>query len=300
MSEWLHTAARTLELAIGWIFSPSWIPPKDFSFFRWLVVPGYGYGAVLIAIGLLELVMPQTKRPWNRKSLLSGTYLILAAKMGFYVVVVTPLIRNAWVYLGLPSLHLDQSLPLPLYMPLALLVVTFTAYWSHRLMHRLPIFWNIHKIHHSVQNLNVTSSFHMHFLELFIHTPLHLFTLLLLGTDLVAPFGLIFMVIDFLAHANVRLNMGKLTYIVCTPQAHRIHHSSDARHFDTNFGNTFMLWDHLFGTFHYDPANLPTSYGVDDHVPDSFVKQQVLPLVWIAKGTKGGFSKFVSRFRSQA
>jgi len=283
MPDWLRAAWELIASAIGWVFSPSWIPPKDFSVLHWLFVPGYGYGFVLIAIGLLELVLPQQRRPWSRKSLLSGTYVLLGAKMGIYAILVTPLIRNAWVFAGMPSLHLDRQLPLALYMPLAMLVVTFTAYWSHRLMHRIPAFWNIHKIHHSVQNLNVTSSFHKHFLETLIQVPTHFATVLLLGTDLVAPFGIIFLAVDFLAHANVRLNMGPLSYVLCTPQAHRIHHSMDPRHFDTNFGNTFMLWDHLFGTFHYDPANMPTAYGVDDQVPVSFVKQQILPLVWISR-----------------
>src|SRR5262249_31155171 len=123
---------------------------------------------------------------------------------------------------------------------------------------------------------NFTASFHMHFLELLIHTPMHLTMVLLLGTDLVAPFGIIWMTVDYLAHSNVRVDMGRLTYVLCTPQAHRVHHSADPKHFHTNFGNTIMLWDHVFGTFLYDPANPPTTYGVNDHVPVSFWKQQVL------------------------
>ena len=53
MLELIFSVARTLELAVGWIFSPSWLPPKDFQFLRWLIVPGYGYGFVLIALGVL-------------------------------------------------------------------------------------------------------------------------------------------------------------------------------------------------------------------------------------------------------
>ncbi len=288
-----------MELAIGWVFSPSWLPPKDFEFLRWLVVPGYGYGFVLIAMAILELIRPQDRRPWSRSSLLSSTYLLLAGKLTIYVIVITPLVRNTWVYLGLPSLHLDRRLPLPLYMLTSLIVVTFTAYWAHRGMHRVPLLWHIHKIHHSPQNLNWSSIYHRHFLEYLLQEPLHLITVLALGTDLVAPFGIIFMTIDVLGHSNIRLNMGRLSYIISTPQAHRVHHSIEPRHYDRNFGNTFMVWDHLFGTFSYDPASPPIGYGVDEDIPASFIKQQILPLVSIARGAYAGLAKLRLSYRGQ-
>jgi sterol desaturase/sphingolipid hydroxylase (fatty acid hydroxylase superfamily) len=297
MSGVIHAIVNYLGVGIGWIYSPSWLPPKDFDLLRWLFVPGHGYGFVLVALAILELIAPQDRRRWSRASLLSGTYLMLAGKMVVYVFLVTPLIRNGWVYLGLPSAHLDRKLPLPLYMLVSVLIVTFTAYWAHRGMHRLPGLWNIHKIHHSAQNLNWTSIYHKHVLELLLAEPLHVFAILALGTDLVAPFGLIFMAIDVLGHSNVRLDLGRLAYVISTPQAHRIHHSIDERHYDTNFGTTIMLWDHLFGTFHYDPADLPSGYGVDEGIPPSLWKQQVLPFVWIAREAYAGLLKLTSAWR---
>jgi sterol desaturase/sphingolipid hydroxylase (fatty acid hydroxylase superfamily) len=286
-----HALLAKIALAIGWIFSPSWLPPRDFDFLKWLVAPGYGYGFVLISFAVLELILPHQRRPWSRATLLSGTYLLLAGKMGLYAVLITPLLRNAWVYLGLPSLHLDRTLPLPLYMIVGLVVITFIAYWAHRLMHRVPLFWQIHKIHHSATNLNWSSIYHKHFLELLLDAPLHIIATLALGTELVAPFGIIFIVIDVLGHSNVRVDLGRLSYIISTPQAHRIHHSIESKHYDTNFGNTFMIWDHIFGTFCYDRDNPPTGYGVREEIPLSFVKQQILPLVWMRKTAQAGLAR---------
>ncbi len=283
MADLIHSVFRAFELAVGWVFSPAWLPPKDFQFFRWLVVPGYGYGFVLVGLGILELVIPQERRPWNRATLLSGTYLALAGKMGVYSLIVTPALRKGWLYLGLPSAHLDRLLPLPVYMIVAVLVVTFTAYWAHRLMHRVPLLWHIHKIHHSAQNLNYSSVYHKHLLETLLQTPSHVIATLALGTDLVAPFGIIFKVIDVLGHSNIRVDMGRLAYLISTPQAHRVHHSIDPRHYDTNFGNTFMLWDLVFGTFYYDPKDQPTAYGITEEIPTSFIKQQMLPFVWMGQ-----------------
>ena len=288
MVELVQSVWHALELAMGWILSPEWLPPKDFELLRWLIVPGFGYGALLVLIGVLELIVPKDRRPWGRETALSATYLLFAGKVGFYGFVVAPLIRNAWVYVGLPSLHLDQRLPLALYMPFALLVVSFAGYWAHRLMHRVPLFWHIHKIHHSVRNLNFSSVYHIHFLEDLLAVPAHLVVVLALGTDLVAPFGIVVRTLDILAHANVRLDLGRLTYFINTPQAHRIHHSAEPRHYDTNFSNTVMVWDHMFGTFHYDPANPPKAYGVGENVPVAFVKQQLLPLVAMFRDARAG------------
>ena len=290
MIDFVFTALRIIELGIGWIVSPSWIPPQDFRFFRWLIVPGYGYGFVLIGFLLLEWILPMQRRPLGRSAFLSGTYFVLAGKLGFFGLIVVPFMRNTWVYFGLPSLHLDRILPLPVYMLVSVVVLTFAAYWAHRLMHRVPLLWNIHKIHHSVTNLNFTSVYHHHFLEAFLHIPFTVMAVLALGTDLVAPFGLVYVFIDALAHSNVRIDLGRLGYLIATPQVHRIHHSVDPAHFNTNYSNIFMLWDHVFGTFHYDRENLPTAFGIDEDIPVSFVKQQVLPLVWIAQGVRSYIS----------
>jgi sterol desaturase/sphingolipid hydroxylase (fatty acid hydroxylase superfamily) len=300
MLHFLYALAGKIGVLIGWIFSPSWLPPKDFDLVHWLFVPGYGYGVVLLAMATLEFFIPQERRRWTRASLLSGTYLILAGKMVIYVFLITPLFRNIWVYLKLPSAHLDRSLPLPLYMLISVLVVTFTGYWAHRGMHQIPGLWHIHKIHHAPRNLNWTSIYQKHFLELLLNEPLHLITVLALGTDLVAPFGVIFLTIDVLSHSNIRLDLGRLAYLISTPQAHRIHHSIDPKHYDTNFGNTLMIWDQFFGTFCYDRHSLPTAYGVDEDIPLSFCKQQVMPLVWIARDAYAALSRaFSARHREQ-
>jgi sterol desaturase/sphingolipid hydroxylase (fatty acid hydroxylase superfamily) len=298
MADFFHSLARTLELAVGWVFSPEWLPPTDFQLFRWLVIPGYGYGIVLVGLGLAELIIPQERRPWGRKSLLSATYLLFAGKMATYSLIVAPAMQKAWLHFHLPSLRLDELLPFPVYMMVAVAALTFTSYWAHRFMHRVPLLWHLHKIHHSAENLNYSSVYHVHFLELLLQTPFHLIAVLLLGTNLVAPFGIIFKFIDIFGHANIRVNTRWLTYVVSTPQAHRVHHSTNPKHFDRNFSNTFMWWDHIFGTFHYDPGAPPTAYGVSEEIPQSFVKQQILPLVWIARDIRRGLLDYVRRVRA--
>jgi sterol desaturase/sphingolipid hydroxylase (fatty acid hydroxylase superfamily) len=97
------------------------------------------------------------------------------------------------------------------------------------------------------------------------------------------------MTLDILGHANIKVDFGRLSYIISTPQAHRIHHSRNSRHYDRNFGTAFMLWDHVFGTFYYDPKDPAEAFGVDEPIPKSFLKQQVLPLVWMGRALRDSF-----------
>jgi sterol desaturase/sphingolipid hydroxylase (fatty acid hydroxylase superfamily) len=57
----------------------------------------------------------------------------------------------------------------------------------------------------------------------------------------------------FLIHANLKLSLGPLSWLVDGPQVHRIHHSQLPQHFDRNFAAFFPIWDVLFGTY-YHPA----------------------------------------------
>jgi sterol desaturase/sphingolipid hydroxylase (fatty acid hydroxylase superfamily) len=68
-------------------------------------------------------------------------------------------------------------------------------------------------------------------------------------------------------HSNIRSNLGWLRYVLVTPQSHRVHHSVEARHHDRNFGLTFSVWDHFFGT----------QYRGYDEYPDTGINDRDFP-----------------------
>ena len=55
----------------------------------------------------------------------------------------------AAVALQMPRLTLLAVQPLWLQAVEALLVAEFCGYWSHRMMHEIPVLWRLHKVHHS-------------------------------------------------------------------------------------------------------------------------------------------------------
>lgn len=68
-------------------------------------------------------------------------------------------------------------------------------------------------------------------------------------------------------HGNIRTNLGPLRYVLVTPQFHRIHHSVERRHRDTNFGALFSIWDRLFGT----------QYRGYDEYPETGIEDEAFP-----------------------
>ncbi|NNF39204.1 MAG: sterol desaturase family protein, partial [Gemmatimonadetes bacterium] len=192
----------------------------------------------------------------------------------------------AWVRWELPSLHLDQKMGAIPFMIITLLVFSFIDYWSHRLLHRIPMLWHIHKIHHAPRELTWASTFQEHFAMTITSAPMLSVSTLLLGTYLVPPWGSVHVLVNYLQHANIRLRFGWLNYIFALPEIHRYHHERDPRYYDTNFSGGFVIWDQIFGTFHYDPDQPAQNFGLDEDIPLSWHQQQIQPLKWIARDVR--------------
>jgi len=146
------------------------------------------------------------------------------------------------------------SLGVPLQAVLGVVLLDLYEYGWHRLSHRLPWLWRLHRVHHSEAHLDVSTSMRFHPVETLLSLGFRLCVLGLLGLPLWveglravldAPFALS-------QHANVRFpawleRWGR--WIVITPGLHRIHHSIDRRDYDLNFGSLFSCWDRMFGTW---------------------------------------------------
>lgn len=146
---------------------------------------------------------------------------------------------------------------------LVCLINTFVSYWAHRLMHTKWM-WEIHKVHHAAEEMNVITSFRNHPIEQLIMSVLNAVPVALLGASpgVILAYTAASMIYGSLAHSEIILKSKLWDIFVITPAAHRIHHSNRVEHFDTNFG-IITLWDYLFGTY-LVPTNEKLSYGVQD------------------------------------
>jgi sterol desaturase/sphingolipid hydroxylase (fatty acid hydroxylase superfamily) len=127
------------------------------------------------------------------------------------------------------------------------------SYWSHRISHFNRFFWATHVVHHSAEHYNLTVAFRQSWVQ-------HFKTLFFIPVALMGFHPVIFFVASqlstlyqFWVHTE---RIGKLHPFIeryfGTPSNHRVHHGSQEKYLDKNFGAVFMIWDHLFGTFQYE------------------------------------------------
>lgn len=223
-------------------------PIRDIWFnLRWYVL--YSVVAVAIQAVGINRVVPLLKK-WLQAP---------------YLNVPTP--NNWWQYLFAALLYF--------------LAVDFFYYWFHRRQHKRAFFWEQHKFHHSETALNVTSTRRVHWLEdplllLFLGIPMGV----LFNFDSLAIGILTFIEILWLQfiHMNLKLGFGKASYLLTSPQHHRIHHSFQDEHIDKNFAAFFPIWDILFGTYHQPQKNEYPPTGLnDDENYNNLWKASMLP-----------------------
>jgi len=161
----------------------------------------------------------------------------------------------------------------------------FLLYWAHRIFHGAT-FWRFHAIHHSAEEIDWTTAYRFHPVNLWLGSFLVAAVLLYAG---ISPAVLLFLVpfdtaTAAFVHANLNWTLGPLKYVVATPVFHRWHHTALAEGGNSNFGGLLSLWDLLFGTLRMPEGELPSHYGIDDAgYPQNFIGQLVEPLRDIAK-----------------
>lgn len=174
-------------------------------------------------------------------------------------------------FLAMTSAGLDQGLvtntnPIVQFIVLAL-AITFLNYWTHRAMHT-QWFFEIHKVHHSAEHFGVLLPFRSHPLDHFVAKAYTAGILAFFGID---PIVLIsWMALNAFYQSMVHSNLDWpewMAYIVVTPALHRIHHSTNPRHYNKNL-SILTIWDKLFDTYHV-PDDVE-GYGLDGQDRENF------------------------------
>ena len=134
-------------------------------------------------------------------------------------------------------------------------------YLFHVLGHKSRFFWAMHVIHHSSTKYNLTTAIRTPFTNsIFRFTSL--LPLVLIGFDplMVVWMDSLIISFTFFQHTEMIKKLGWAEYIFSTPSHHRVHHASDAKYLDKNYGGVLIIWDKLFGTFQVEEES-PT-YGL--------------------------------------
>lgn len=107
-------------------------------------------------------------------------------------------------------------------------VINFTQWCTHRLIHRVPFLWNFHKVHHSVKQIGFTAHLRYHWMEPILYSSLRHIPLAIIGGFSAQDVALIHffnIMIGHLNQANIHLDYGLLKYILNNLKMHSWHHS---------------------------------------------------------------------------
>lgn len=152
------------------------------------------------------------------------------------------------------------ALPTAALVPATLLARGFISFATHWMMHKVPLFWRLHRVHHLDTDLDVSTTVRFHPLEFLagVLPGVPLVVLLGLTPWVLVLYEILDVAVNLFSHANVRVpaRLGRaLRYVIVTPDLHRIHHSSWQPETDSNFSAVFPIWDLMFGTLRTEPRD---------------------------------------------
>lgn len=138
----------------------------------------------------------------------------------------------------------------------------FVYYWWHRLLHNG--LWTVHAVHHSGEVFHALLNNRVHPIEQMTNFSLKMVVPLIFGGSDFAWLGLVLYAQGYVNHWETSFTFWPINYVLVTPCTHRVHHSSERRHFDKNFGGLTLLWDWVFGTV-YIPGRERPEVGCGDY-----------------------------------
>ncbi len=232
----------------------------------------YCYFGIIILVSLLECVVPR-RQPGSALRLrwLSNFGITLIDTL--FLRLLFPIAGIAWaIYCTERGWGVFNQFSAPFWLTLAvtLLALDLVTFTQHYLLHHIPLFWRMHRTHHSDVDCDFSTAARFHPLESVYTTTILMATVAALGLPASAVFvsQLLTTVISFAEHGNVSVPASVervLRLFVVTPDVHRIHHSADAAETNSNYGTLFPWWDRLFGTYVAEPvAGHHMTFGLDD------------------------------------
>ncbi|MFT3846155.1 MAG: sterol desaturase family protein [Lacibacter sp.] len=155
---------------------------------------------------------------------------------------------------------------------IGVLSLDFSSWLVHLVMHKVPLLWRFHLIHHSDTNVDVTTGLRHHPGDSILRGIFFLLLIFISGAPMysVMIYQTLVVVATAFTHANISLPAKldrALSYFLISPNMHKVHHHWKQPFTDSNYGAVFSIWDRFFGTFsRLDIKNV--RYGIDKHYPE--------------------------------
>ena len=155
---------------------------------------------------------------------------------------------------------------------IGVLALDFSSWLVHIVMHKIPVLWRFHLVHHSDNNVDVTTGLRHHPGDSLLRGIFFLLLIFISGAPMysVMIYQTLVVLSTAFTHANISLPKKvdtALSYLLVSPNMHKVHHHWKQPFTDSNYGAVFSFWDRILGTF----MKLDTKdirYGLDRHYPN--------------------------------
>ena len=162
------------------------------------------------------------------------------------------------------------------------IILDFVQWFTHVLLHKYPVLWEFHKVHHSVKEMGFAAHLRYHWMENILYKPLKTLGVMVLGgfepeQAYIVHFAAI--AIGHFNHSNIKLTYGALKYVLNNPVMHLYHHAYTIPEgsYGVNFGISLSIWDYIFKTnfIPEDSGKIELGFPGDERLPKGFWGQLV-------------------------
>lgn len=190
---------------------------------------------------------------------------------------------------------------------LTVLLKDLGYYFQHYCMHKIPFFWEFHKTHHSASVLTPFTEWRVHPIDM-LSIPYfngillggaqaildfafgsNLSMIQILGTN--AIIYIYYSIAYNIRHSHLWLSFGwHISHLFMSPAQHHVHHSTDPKHFDKNFGSILSFWDWVFGTLYIAKREEKLEFGIGNEEEKEYSSVWKLYTLPFTKNIKAGRS----------
>lgn len=149
----------------------------------------------------------------------------------------------------------------------ALVLMDYSFYAWHVLLHRVPMLWRFHAVHHVDLDLDTSTALRFHFGELLLSIPWRAAQVLIIGLSPMtfSLWQVWFALCVMFHHSNVRLSIQwerRINRLLVTPRMHGVHHSNLPEESNSNWSSGLTVWDWLHKTLRLNVPQAEIEIGV--------------------------------------
>ncbi|PTM10506.1 MAG: sterol desaturase, partial [Bacteroidetes bacterium] len=182
MEKYLNAFVNSFQGTLDWTWKSIIFEVNWYTNYFW------GLIAISLVVWILEIVFPWRKE----QSIFRRDFWLDAFYMFFNFFMFSIVISGVYEILGLlfgefnitaKSLALFDISEWAMWLQLLVffIILDFVQWFTHVLLHKYPVLWKFHKVHHSVKEMGFAAHLRYHWMENIFYKPLKTFGVMIIG-----------------------------------------------------------------------------------------------------------------------